>query len=140
MYCTNCDALIDFSAQFCYRCGAPSGIQTDGQTPAAVSWPVVRESRYQKLLKIACAITQMGLVMEEIERHEVQGVRALNFFLPDRTPAFSIHPLGRLPLFYDGRWTPISIATSNPAFHSLVERIAKEYHRQTGQAATVVAI
>jgi hypothetical protein len=112
-------------------------IRADGPVPASVDWAAVRRSRYEMILKLANSIFDRPLVLEDLDHFEARGALTLNFFLPDRTPAFSIIATDAKPLFERGRWTPIRFRTSHPDLIDAVRRTAEEYHRQTKMPASV---
>ena len=137
MSCTYCGASLPRGAKFCTRCGVPVNIRADAPVPAAVDWNVIRRSRYEMLLKLASSIFDRQLVLEDFDQFDARGALTLNFFLPDRTPAFSVIATDAKPLFERGRWTPIRFRTSHPDLIDAVRRTAEEYHRQTRMPASV---
>ena len=137
MSCTYCGAVRPRGAKFCPHCGVPVNIHADAPHPAAVNWDAVRRARYEMLLKFANSIFNRELVMEDFDHFEAKGALTLNFFLPDRTPAFSIIATDAKPLFERGRWTPIRVRTSHPDLIDPARRFAEEYHRKTKMPASV---
>jgi hypothetical protein len=78
------------------------------------------------------------LFLEELDGVEAAGARALNFFLADNSPAFTVAAVDRMPLFGNGRWGPITIRTSHPDLVVGARNLAEAYYQETRMPARVV--